>query len=147
MFVCPTGATDTETGQIDAAACLDGCRRCVDACPSHAIALVLDNYPQPAAKNDKVASRLLSLLDRKFAEEKTAQALQAGGSSPAAALVATALARSLRIVEEDCAREADYLIPQSHAVRSLLGELLERQAAKPESAFPLAECRELLGLL
>ncbi len=36
LFVCPTGATDTETGQIDASRCLDGCRLCVDACPSHA---------------------------------------------------------------------------------------------------------------
>jgi len=43
LYVCPTGATDTENGQIDADKCLSGCRVCVDACPSHAISLVPDD--------------------------------------------------------------------------------------------------------
>jgi len=50
LFVCPTGATDTETGQIDFDRCLDGCRLCVDACPSHALYFVMDNYPEPKRK-------------------------------------------------------------------------------------------------
>lgn len=40
LYICPTGATDTETGQIDAEKCISGCRVCVDACPSHAISLI-----------------------------------------------------------------------------------------------------------
>ncbi len=50
LFVCPTGATDTENGQIDKNLCIDGCRQCVDACPSHAISLVIENYPEPKEK-------------------------------------------------------------------------------------------------
>ena len=33
LFVCPTGATDTETGQIDFEKCI-GCGACENLCPS-----------------------------------------------------------------------------------------------------------------
>ena len=36
LYVCPTGATDTENGQVDAKKCI-GCGLCVKACPSHAL--------------------------------------------------------------------------------------------------------------
>lgn len=33
LFVCPTGATNNETGQIDFSKCI-GCGSCANACPS-----------------------------------------------------------------------------------------------------------------
>lgn len=39
LFVCPTGATDNETGQIDFSKCI-GCGACAKACPSHAITMI-----------------------------------------------------------------------------------------------------------
>ena len=69
LFVCPTKATDTENGQIDFSKCLDGCRLCVDACPSHALYLVEGNYAEPADKPQAVAEKLFALLDRKTEEE------------------------------------------------------------------------------
>ena len=56
LYVCPTGATDTETGQIDPGTCISGCRLCVDACPSHAISLVPEEYPRQQEKTDRITS-------------------------------------------------------------------------------------------
>ncbi|MFA9466820.1 MAG: hypothetical protein ACERKN_21400 [Velocimicrobium sp.] len=66
LYVCPTGATDTQTGQIDADKCMSGCRACVDACPSHAISLVPDEFPPPQGKTDSVINALRSLSDSKI---------------------------------------------------------------------------------
>ena len=65
LFVCPTGATDTEDGKIDASKCMDGCRLCVDACPSHAIHLVYDRYPETILPEDDVVQVLTKLLVKK----------------------------------------------------------------------------------
>ena len=120
LFVCPTGATDTETGQIDRDKCLDGCRLCVDACPSKAIYLVMDNYPEPDPKNDKIVSGLMEYCSGKYSQELAAGYLKANAANPAEEKLAEALVRSLRIVGEDCAREAGYMLPQSVKVRELL---------------------------
>jgi Fe-S-cluster-containing hydrogenase component 2 len=159
LFVCPTGATDTENGQIDKDKCLDGCRRCVDACPSHAISLVMDNYPEHPPKKAEVRNALLAFMDRKYAEELQARALasatkggtEATGVDKAAgtngARLAKALAVSLRTVAEDCAREADFLIPQGRASRQLLQSLLDEKPQMAGKAFPEAEIQELMNLL
>lgn len=124
LFVCPTGATDTETGQIDKSRCLDGCRLCVDACPSHAIYLVMDNYPEPAPKNPELAEMLLKLCERKYKHEAAAGAFAETAETPAAKKLAEALKRSFRIVGEDCAREAGYMLPQAALVKELLKQVL-----------------------
>ncbi|MEN6419506.1 MAG: rubrerythrin, partial [Clostridiaceae bacterium] len=58
LYVCPTGATDTETGQIDRGKCISGCRVCVDACPSHAISLVPESYPSQQEKKQTVLAAM-----------------------------------------------------------------------------------------
>ncbi|MGD9940073.1 MAG: 4Fe-4S ferredoxin [Clostridia bacterium] len=158
LFVCPTGATDTETGQIDKDKCLDGCRRCVDACPSHAISLVMDNYPAHPPKNAEVKKALLAFMDRKYAEELQARAIANAGTSAGetkdasvagtnGARLAKGLAVSLRTVAEDCARESDFLIPQGKASRELLKSILAERPQVAGKVFPEAEIQELLGLL
>lgn len=49
LFVCPTGASNTETGQVDKDKCI-GCGACVNACPSHALKLLPREMP-PQQKN------------------------------------------------------------------------------------------------
>jgi len=124
LFVCPTGATDTETGQIDRDKCLDGCRLCVDACPSHAIYLVMENYPAPKKKDPRVNESMRSLLESKAAQTALAEGLigletSKEGPSPAALKFFKALEQSLRILGEDCARESGFMMPVGDAVGEL----------------------------
>jgi Fe-S-cluster-containing hydrogenase component 2 len=121
LMVCPTGATNTETGQIDRDTCISGCRRCVDACPSGAIYLVLDDYPDPPAKDTTVVESLIALLDRKAEQEAMVRAMLAAGDGTAAGKtrLLKALQNSLRVVAEDCAREAGYMHPDASAVKAL----------------------------
>jgi Fe-S-cluster-containing hydrogenase component 2 len=142
LFVCPTGATDTETGQIDRDRCLDGCRLCVDACPSHAIYLVKTSYPEPKPKQEKAASALMKLLDSKAAGEAAAAELSAAAELPGEKLLAAALQKSLRILSEDCAREAGFMLPQSAPVRALL-----RRTAEEGDEEAKRICSELLERL
>ena len=125
LFVCPTGATDTENGQIDKNACLDGCRLCVDACPSHAIYLVYTTFPEPKKKNPEVLEKLTALMEKTYHQELMAKALGKSSQNSGEQRLARALEKSLRIVAEDCARESGYMLPQSNQVRHLLTSLLD----------------------
>lgn len=140
LFVCPTGATDTETGQIDFTKCIDGCRLCVDACPSHAIFLVYDNYAEKKAKNPSIIEALTTLLESKVHQETIARGLSSGED----AKIAKALALSNRILAEDCAREGLYMLPQNSSTRELLLSLKEKGTKKD---FPLDAVEQLLDLL
>lgn len=51
LYVCPTGASDTENSIIDTEKCV-GCGVCAKACPSGAISMVPVEYP-PQQKKEK----------------------------------------------------------------------------------------------
>ena len=97
LYVCPTGASDTENSVIDADKCL-GCGACADACPARAISLVPREYPPQQKKADEVAAALRSLASSKAEQESIAAALP----GPLAKAVET----SNRIMAEDLLREA-----------------------------------------
>jgi Fe-S-cluster-containing hydrogenase component 2 len=143
LFVCPTGATDTETGQIDFEKCLDGCRLCVDACPSHAIYLVNDNYAPPQIKGQKTKAMLLKMAENKAEQEKIADGIAREAKSPEVRQLAKALEVSSRISTEDCLREAGYMLPQGAEVKQLLRALLN----SPHEDLPKETIQRLLDLL
>lgn len=120
LFVCPTGATNTETGQIDKDACISGCRACVDVCPSHAISLVPHEYPTHKEKAPQIIETMRVLLDKKSDQEMLSRSLLLGAAvkSPLAQLL-KALELSSRILGEDCARESGFMMPQSPGVKAL----------------------------
>ena len=53
LYVCPTGATDTEDSIIDVSKCI-GCGVCAQACPSAAISMVPKVMPAQEIKQDIV---------------------------------------------------------------------------------------------
>jgi Fe-S-cluster-containing hydrogenase component 2 len=145
LFICPTGATNTETGQIDFDKCLDGCRLCVDACPSGAIYLVPSTYPKPQPKSDDVVQALKALARSKSEQEEVAKAILRESDDPALRQIATAALTSCRIVAEDLWRESGYIIAQSDATRSLLKAMVGEHGSV--QGFPMQEVQELLTLL
>jgi rubrerythrin/NAD-dependent dihydropyrimidine dehydrogenase PreA subunit len=144
LYVCPSGATDTEIGQIDANKCISGCRACVDACPSHAISLVPDQFPPQQGKTVSVINALLSLSDSKIKQEQIARAIAETTENPILQQLATAISKSNRLMAEDLLRESGYMLPQSNNVKKLLSSLLEKE--QPND-FPFETVETLIHLL
>ncbi len=145
LYVCPTGASDTENGQIDAAKCI-GCGACANACPSHAIVLVPREYPPQQEKEIPVLNTLKHLADSKTRQEQIAEGIAAETEDPLERQFARAIARSNRIMAEDILREAAYMLPQSRETGEFLHMALEQESGVRED-FPAEAARELITLL
>lgn len=114
LYVCPTGATDTENSVIDVAKCI-GCGACADACPSGAISMVPKAYPPQQPKKDDVVEALRGLIQSKAMAEQIAAQL------PGA--LGAAVEKSSRLMAEDLNREAGFMLPQSGNARSFLEKI------------------------
>ncbi len=119
LFVCPTGATDTEDGTIDRNRCIDGCRLCVDACPSHAIYLVYENYPEKPDVGRESAETLVALLAHKAEMYSTFRIRTEAKESEKAKSIFEGFSLSNRILAEDCWRESGYLVADEKKMEEL----------------------------
>ena len=117
LYVCPTGATDTENSVIDMEKCI-GCGDCADACPSDAISMVPFEYPPQQPKTESVVSGLNALLRSKSQQENIVAGLPGK--------LAKAIEKSNRIMAEDIIREAGYMLPQSQNTKNFLQSLLDQ---------------------
>ena len=142
LYVCPTGATDTESGQIDALTC-NGCEACAKACPSGAITMVPKTYPVQQKKSNAMVNELFELAHSKTTQEKAALQIASVTDNPVTKQLATAIAKANRIMAEDVIREAGFMIPQSANVNRLLTSLLE----DPAKDFPVEAVKRLLELI
>lgn len=125
LFVCPTGATDTETGQIDFEKCI-GCGACSKACPSGAISMVPYKYPKQQEKDELVIEKLRRLINSKVEQEQIANYIYENSNDEKEKLLAKILMKSNRLITEDLYREAGYMLPQSSNTKKFLEELLEK---------------------
>ncbi len=128
LYVCPTGASDTENSIIDKTKCV-GCGACANACPSKAISLVPTTYPAQQKHDPEVLKAMKLLFESKVQQEKIAQHLSNK--------LAKAVERSNRIMAEDLIRESGYMLPQSDNTRTLLEELAAKNDGSSEAAKAL----------
>lgn len=132
LYVCPTGATDTENSIIDVSKCI-GCGDCADACPSGAISMVPEEYPPQQSKTESVVSALNSIMRSKSEQENIAAGLQGK--------LAVAIEKSNHIMAEDIIREAGYMLPQEDNTYKFLQSLINR---KQPDGFPKDAVEKLL---
>ena len=132
LYVCPTGATDTENSIIDVDKCI-GCGDCADACPSGAISMVPEVYPPQQPKTESVVNALKILMRSKSEQEMIAAGLPGK--------LAAAIEKSNHIMAEDLIREAGYMLPQSDNALDFLKSLIDQQ--QPEG-FPKEAAKKLL---
>ena len=143
LYVCPTGASDTENSIIDVNKCI-GCGVCANACPSAAISMVQLEYPPQQKKMDRVVALANVLAKSKAKEEKIALQLAETTDNDNLYRLMSAVAKSTRLVNEDLLREAGYMLPQSGNAHKLLGEWIKDP---PSKEFPVEAAKELLNLI
>ncbi len=143
LYVCPTGATDTENSVIDVEKCV-GCGRCAAACPSAAISMAPEEYPPQQPKTDAVRATLGALAQSKADGESAARRLAAITEADGLCRLMTAVAKSERLMAEDVLREAGYMLPQSRNAHELLKELIR---TPPTPEFPVEAAKKLLELI
>lgn len=140
LYVCPTGATDTENSIIDVNKCT-GCGVCADACPSGAISMVPTEYPPQQKKTEEVTALANALSKSKAEAESIARQLAQKTEQPGLYRLAAAIEKSVRLVHEDLLREAGYMLPQSANTHQLLKSWADNP---PSPDFPVAAAKELL---
>ncbi len=135
LYVCPTGATDTENSIIDVQTCI-GCGDCAAACPSGAISMVPKAMPPQQPHDPQVVTALSALVRSKSEQEGIARALPGK--------LMQAFERSFRLMGEDLIREAGYMLPQSGNTRQFLQDLLNTPQG---DGFPREAVEKLLALI
>ena len=103
-----------------------------------------ESFPAPQVKSDQVKSVLRELAASKVRQEKIAESIARETDNVAVRQLATALAKSNRLMAEDLLREAGFMLPQSRQVIALLSSWL---AAEQPDDFPRATVKKLIEIL
>ncbi len=140
LYVCPTGAADTENSIIDIDKCI-GCGVCADACPGGAISMVPTEYPPQQKKEESVTQHAFAVAKSKAKQEQTARQLAQNAENDDMRRLMTAVEKSVRLVNEDILREAGYMLPQSGNAHKLLREWVKNP---PSEEFPVKAAEKLL---
>ena len=143
LYVCPVGATDTETSIIDTEKCIE-CGVCADSCPSGAISMVPLEYPVQQAKTSVVVDALNAMSKAKAITEKAARQISSSTDASGLKRLMKAVAKSERLVSEDIIRESGYMLPQSDNAHTLLEYFVANQ---PSEVFPVEAATKLLSLI
>ena len=128
LFVCPTGAANNETGQIDYSKCI-GCGVCAEACPSKAITLIPNNMPEIQPKNKSIIDKNFKLANFKIEEIKILKYLLKKATNEEQKIL-KALIYSNQIIIEDLMRESGYMLPNTKYSKNLLNNIRKNEELK-----------------
>lgn len=143
LYVCPTGATDTENGQIDSLKCT-GCGICAKACPSHAISMVPYKYPRQQEKQEDICKMLKQLAVSKIENKCISNNISNREENKNVKKLFKAISLSNSIMSQELMREAGYMLPQSENTIKLLEKLADDVNIDVDK---LNEIKELIELL
>lgn len=143
LYVCPTGATNTENSIIDINKCI-GCGICADSCPSGAISMVPYEFPPQQPKDDSVVNVMKKLSENKAKQEKMALQIAESTENPILRQLADAIAISNRMMTEDIIRESGYMLPQSGNTHEFLQSLVDNP---PATDFPMDVAEKLIKII
>lgn len=143
LYVCPTGATDTENSVIDVDKCI-GCGACAEACPSKAISMVPVEYPPQQPKANAVIAALNDMAQAKSDGERAAYSIAERTKKDGLYRLMKAVAASERLIAEDIMREAGYMLPQSGNTHDFLKGLID---VPPTPDFPLEAAKKLYDMI
>lgn len=136
LFVCPTGATNNETGQIDKEKCI-GCGACASACPAHAITLLPRKMPPAQQKTKAVCASLKQVIKNKVKEMRMLDYMLKKAESETEKKFLKALKQSNQVLLEDFMRESGYMLPESKNTRDFLENIKEEASINKEATILL----------
>lgn len=139
LYVCPTGATDTENSIIDVTKCI-GCGTCAASCPSSAISMVPAELPKQQKHSDKVLAANDRLSKSKCVAELAAKRIAGSTDKDGLYRLMRAMEMSNRLMAEDIIRESGYMLPQSANSQNLLLDLINNGP----KGFPKETARQIL---
>ena len=143
LYVCPTGASDTENSIIDVNKCI-GCESCFKACPSGAISMVNVEYPKQQKKANVVVNALNEMALNKSKGEYLAREIAKATDKKTLATLMLAISKSERLIAEDIEREAGFMLPQSDNAHKMLEGFLKDETLEN---LPKDTIKELLHLI
>lgn len=136
LYVCPTGAADTENSIIDIEKCI-GCGACFKACPSKAISMIPRVLPKEQEHSTEVLNSMNNLLNSKTNQNKELPKVKN--------TLYKAIELSNSIMAQDISREAGYMLPQGDNSEKLLKFLLSREDLDNETKSKLEDLITLLN--
>ena len=139
LYVCPTGATDTEDSIIDVNKC-NGCGICAEACPSSAISMVPLEYPPQQEHTETVLNAEDRLSKSKCEQELTAKRIAESTDKDGLYRLMKALEMSNRLMAEDIIRESGYMLPQSANAQNFVIDMIN----DGPKGFPRDTARSIL---
>ena len=142
LYVCPTGATDTEDSIIDVNKCT-GCGICAGACPSSAISMVPLEYPVQQVHTERVLASEDRLSKSKCIQEAAAKRIAASTDKDGLYRLMKAIEMSNRLMAEDILRESGYMLPQSANSQNLLIDMIN----DGPKTFPKDVAKDILGMI
>ena len=142
LYVCPTGATDTEDSIIDVNKCT-GCGICAGACPSSAISMVPLEYPVQQVHTERVLASEDRMSKSKCVQEAAAKRIAASTDKDGLYRLMKAFEMSNRLMAEDILRESGYMLPQSAESQNLLVDMIN----DGPKTFPRDTAKEILEMI